>query len=214
MRLGGVTAIKRATHTRAGAQNKRDERVRGLARCVGKGGQARRVVARFSGVWRVCGVVAVGAWRARSGTLGGMGADGARVCAEALTVDGWRIGGRARTSGGGGARGFPSVRGARGCTRPYKMRGGEMAVLPHLSERRKIVDKLRGMWYNGGGRQLSPTVGRRERKGEAWRMKVERRAAVYCKCSVCGRTTKVRVVKVAKGDGSWRPIYICKECEE
>ena len=45
-------------------------------------------------------------------------------------------------------------------------------------------------------------------------MKCERRKAVYCKCSVCGRTTKVRVVKAAKGDGTWRPIYICKECEE
>lgn len=74
---------------------------------------------------------------------------------------------RARTSGGGGARGFPSVRVARGCTHPYKMRGAKMGALPHLSVRRKIVDKLRGMWYNGGGRQLCPTVERRERKGEA-----------------------------------------------
>ena len=52
----------------------------------------------------------------------------------------------------------------------------------------------------------------RERGGEG-EMKVERRKSVYCKCSVCGKKAMVRVVKVAKGDGSWRPIYICKECE-
>ena len=93
----------------------------------------------FGGLWRVCGVVAI------------VCAFGVAVGGEALTVDGWRIGGCSRTSGGGGARGVPSVRVARGCTHPYKMRGGEMAVLPHLSVRMKKLDKLRGMWYNGGG---------------------------------------------------------------
>lgn len=96
-------------------------------------------------------MLTLGAVRVRSGArLGGIG--------NGASADEWRR----RCA-------WLSVResGARGCTLPYFANGGKGGALPHLSVRRKIVDKLRGMWYNGGGRQLCPTVERRERKGEA-----------------------------------------------
>jgi hypothetical protein len=55
---GEVTAIREATRTQARAKNKRDRRLSGSARCVGKGGRARCVVARFW--WRVAVVGGVG----------------------------------------------------------------------------------------------------------------------------------------------------------
>ena len=101
-------------------------------------GEARRVVDKVRAVRGLCAPSVMVA-RLRSGCERERGRAEARRGEGSIRCAVRRQAGteRARTSGGDGARGFPSVRVARGCAHPYKMRGGEMAVLPSPSVRNK-----------------------------------------------------------------------------